>query len=132
MRLVEIDKIKKSLDTLAKEPATIAYELAKNIRLCDAILTEANSIAQTIHNGFADKDADGKLIVYREEETGKDLYKITDPAKAALFTTEMQKLETEEHNIPFVKIKRSQIKNMSILPTVLLPLIDCIIVDDEI
>jgi len=127
MKYAQIGAIKVSLEALKDKELPIAYELARNLLICDKFLEEAQGLVQVLHTGFADRDSEGVLVKYIEE--GKEAHKISDPIKLMQFQKELLKLENEEHEIKFIKIKRAALENTMLTASVLVPLIDTIIED---
>ena len=130
MRLLQITEIQRALTELGKEKLPVAYELAKNIRLCNEILTEAQELAKELHTKFADKDENGEVIIYEEEinNTKQQISKISDPAQLTMYKAELDKLEAEEHEVAFKTIQASKITT-ALEANKLLSLVDIIVVE---
>lgn len=128
MKYGEIFEIKLALEKLGKERLPIAFEVAKNIRLANKVLSETQEIAKELHTKFADKDEKGEVKSYKNEE-GQDVAKISDPAKLKEYQDELKKLDSEEHDVPFVKINKSQLVGEKLPAEMLLALVDVIITE---
>jgi hypothetical protein len=129
MKYAEIFMIKDALQKLGKERLTVAFEIAKNIRACDKVLNEAQEIAKELHQKYADKDEKGEVKQYPDDK-GQMLTKISDPALIKDYQVELAKLDTEEHEVVFTKIKKSQISAEKIPGEILVPLIDTVLVEE--
>lgn len=128
MKYAEIFEIKLALEKLGKERLPVAFEVAKNIRVANKIITETQEIAKELHAKFADKDEKGETKVYKNDD-GQEISKITDPAKLKEYQEELKKLDMEEHEPAFVKIKKSQLDGEKLPAEMLLALVDSIIVE---
>lgn len=127
MRYTEIAEIRNALQVLGNEKLPIAYEVAKNIRKCNRILDEVQDIVKELHGKYADKDEKGTVKQY--EEDGKQLAKISDPAQLLAYQQELAKIDTEEHEIEFIKISSSKLDSEKLTGNILVPLIDVVIID---
>lgn len=128
MKYAEIFEIKLALDKLGKERLPIAFEVAKNIRIANKILAETQEIAKELHAKFSDKDNKGEPVSYKDDE-GREVSKITDTDKLKEYQVELKKLDTEEHEVTFVKINKAQLAGEKLPAEMLLALIDTIIVE---
>lgn len=127
LRIAQIADIRVALNTLGKQTLPIAYELAKNSRICDIILKESDEILKELQKKYFDKDENGNLKNYSEE--GKQIIKISDPALLKLFNVEFAKFDADLHEVTFVTISPNKLENQAIEANTLLPLIDTVIVD---
>lgn len=127
LRIAQIADIRVALNTLGKQTLPIAYELAKNSRICDIILKESDEILKELQKKYFDKDENGNLKNYSEE--GKQIIKISDPALLKLFNVEFAKFDADLHEVTFVPISPNKLENQAIEANTLLPLIDTVIVD---
>ena len=127
MRYAEIKEIVNALTALGNEKLPIAYEIAKNIRKCNKILTEVDETVKELHTKFVDKDENGEVKQYTEGD--KTFSKISDPDQLKAFNEEIAKIEVDEHEITFHKILFSKIENERLAANALAALIDTVIVD---
>lgn len=127
MKYAEIFEIKNALTALGKEKLAVAYEVAKNIRICDKVLTETQEIAKELHTKFTDKDEKGEVKIYKDEE-GRDITKISDAKLLAQYQEELKKLDSENHEITFIKINKAKLEAEKLSADMLIALIDTVIV----
>ena len=128
MKYAQIFEIKRDLQALGKERLPVAFEVAKNIRIADKILNETQEIAKELHTKFTDKDDKGEVKIYKDEEN-RDITKISDPEKLKQYQEELKKLDSEDHEVTFVKINKSQLAGEKLPAEMILALIDTIIVE---
>jgi hypothetical protein len=128
MKIAEIALIKSKLELMSKENLTFAYEIAKNLRICNKYLDEGFSIVKELQLQFVDRDEKGEIKVYKDEKD-QDIYRITDPIKFPQYQEAVRKLEDEDHNPQFVTINKSKIEAGHFSDEALLPLIDVIIIE---
>jgi hypothetical protein len=128
MKYAEIFDIKLALEKLAKEPLKAAFEIAKDIRICTKLLDEGQELTRTLHAQFADRDEEGKIKQYEDEEK-RAIAKISDPDKLKIYQEAIQKLNMEEHEVVFTKINKSKLETEKLSAEILIPLIDVIIVE---
>jgi hypothetical protein len=131
MKHMQIVDIKNALTTLGKERLPIAYEIAKNIRMCSNVIQETADLSKELFEKFADKDDQGQLINYPVEvpegQPEQTQMRISDPAKLKSYQVELIKVLDADHTIDFVKIPRSKIQSEKLEASILLPLIDIVI-----
>lgn len=127
MKYAEIMEVRDALVRLGEKDLPVAYEVAKNIRICNSILNETREILQDLHKKFADKDKDGNIIQY--EENGQQVSKITDKEKLAQYQEELRKLDAEEHEVAFLKVSKASFAGKDVPGLVLVPLVDVVITD---
>lgn len=129
MKYLQLEQIQRALTELGKERLPIAYEIARNLQLCNKVLGEVTDISRQLFEQYADKDASGKFVQVPQDGNPSNLMlKISDPAKLSLYQVEMQKLANEDHSIEFVKIPMDALKGEKLTAEFLLPLLDVIIV----
>ncbi len=129
MKFAEILIIKKALMVLGQERLPVAYEIAKNIRICDKIITESKEIANEVYLRYADREENGDVKMYKNE-LGQGVARITDSTRAAECQVELNKLDLEEHDVSFVKFNKNILKAEKLSADTLIPLIDIIIVEE--
>jgi hypothetical protein len=128
MKFIEIVQIKESLKNLSQERLHVAYEIAKNIRICDKIINETQEIAKELYTKYADVDGEGKVITSRDKE-GRETAKISDPEKIIECQEELTKLDKEEHDVQFIKINKTKLEAEKLSADILIPLVDVIIIE---
>jgi hypothetical protein len=128
MKFIEIVQIKESLKKLSQERLHVAYEIAKNIRICDKIINETQEIAKELYTKYADVDTNGQVITSRDEE-GRETAKISDPEKIKECQEELTKLDREEHDVQFCKINKTKLEAEKLSADILIPLVDVIIIE---
>ena len=128
MNYFQILEIKNALIELGKERLPVAYEIAKNTRLCNQIIAETADLSRELFEKFADRDDNGNLIQYPDESKPmQTMLKIDDPEKLAQHQTERIKLLLAEHAVDFVKVPASSIQAVPLAAAILMPLLDSII-----
>jgi hypothetical protein len=128
MNYTEIQNVKQALLKISSERLPIAYEIAKNLKLCNKIIAETDEIMMEIYKKYADKDEKGELRVYHDPSE-KEMYKISDNEKLLEYQQALNKLYSEEHDVKFITISKTTLIGQSLYATDLLPLLDIIIVD---
>lgn len=127
MKFVQIANIHQALNVLAQERLPVAYEIAKNIKECDKVITEVQELLKVLFQTYVDRDLSGNIIAYSEND--KQVNKISDPAQLKLYTEEIAKIDAEDHDIKLTPISGEKFAGKEIPATVLLPLLDTVIVD---
>lgn len=127
MKYREILVIRQVLDMLAQDSMPAAFELAKNIRICDKIIKDGNELSSTLYDKYADRDDKGEIKVY--EDNGKQVKKITNKTKETEFSAEYEKLLNDEHEVTFSKISSAKLADTKLKPMLLVPLLDVILID---
>jgi hypothetical protein len=128
MKYFQILEVKNALTELGKERLPIAYEVAKNIRLCNKVIEETAELSREMFEKFADKDKDGKPVqVPDENNQGQMTMKITDPANLLSYQEEIGKILNADHDMEFVKIPKVRIQSEKLTATTIVPLIDIVI-----
>jgi hypothetical protein len=128
MNYFQITEIKNALIELGKERLPVAYEIAKNTRLCNQVINETADLSRELFEKFADRDSEGALIQYPDESKSmQTVLKINDPEKLAQHQAERIKLLLAEHTVDFVKISASSIQAVPLTASILMPLLDSII-----
>ena len=127
MQHAQIISIHQALLALGTEKLPIAYEIAKNVKMCERVMAETRELIQTIFKKYADRDDKGNLLEIVED--GKKRHQVTVPENVAQCNEELAKVEKEEHDIKFVPISSSIVIGKDIPVTTLVPLLDTIIVD---
>jgi hypothetical protein len=128
MKHIEILEVKKALEELGKERLPVAYEVAKNTRICEKILNETSDILREIFEKYADRDEQGTPIQHQDSDPTKgSTMKITDPAMLKNYRDEIERVLNEDHEVTFVKIPRSRIQSERLTASMLVPLIDVVI-----
>jgi len=129
MKYGQILNIQKALEELSKERLTIAYEIAKNIRICKNITDETQSLVAEIQLKYADRDENGNILQEFDEKR-RPIFKITNPVKMQQFLGELSKIDNEEHEVTFVKISLNAIKDEKLTAEILLPLLDTVLIEN--
>jgi hypothetical protein len=128
MKYFQILEVKNALTELGKERLPIAYEVAKNIRLCNKVIEETAELSREMFEKFADKDKDGKPVqVPDENNQGQMTMKITDQANLLSYQEEIGKILNADHDMEFVKIPKVRIQSEKLTATTIVPLIDIVI-----
>jgi hypothetical protein len=128
MKYIEILEIKNALTDLSKERLFVAYEIAKNIRRCNAAIEETQAINKALVEKFCDKDAEGNPKNYPVEgRTDQTQLKITDAELLKQYQEEWIKALDADHTIDFVKIPKMKIQSANLVGSTLVPLVDVII-----
>jgi len=128
MKYLQIVEIKSALTELSKERLPIAYEIAKNIRICNNAIQEMTELSRTIFENFADKDEDGNFIKHQVGDDPNNMQlKISNSDALNQYQIEFVKLLDVEHDVHFVMIPKARIQTENLLADVLIPLIDVII-----
>ena len=107
LKLFELRAILDALKELDKYDIQAVYELAKNIKICSAIVDAGSQLESDILSRYVDKDPEGKPVVYKEGTS--DIIKITDAAKLELYRQDAIRINSEEYDIEFVKIPSSRL-----------------------
>jgi hypothetical protein len=128
MKYAEVFLIKTALEALGKLDLPVTFEVAKNIRACNVVLTEVQELAKELVEKYADRDEAGQLIVTKEGDFEK--YKFNDLVKREHYNQEARKIDLFEHDIKLIKIKRSALPTTGIDISILVPLIDTVIIDE--
>lgn len=129
MKYFQIEQIQKALTDLSKERLPIAYEIARNLQLCNKVISEVSEVSRQLFEQFADRDEHGEFVrVPQEGNPSNLLMKITDPSKLSAYQQAIQKLAADEHSIPFVTISMDAIKGEKLAAETLLPLLDVILI----
>jgi len=130
LKLFELRAILDALKELDKYDIQAVYELAKNIKICSAIVDAGSQLESDILSRYVDKDPEGKPVVYKEGTS--DIIKITDAAKLELYRQDAIRINSEEYDIEFVKIPSSRLEKVKGLSAMtLLPLLDTVIKDEK-
>jgi hypothetical protein len=128
MKYLELIEIKNALTDLGKEKLPVAYEIAKNIRLCNNAIQETADVTKTLFESYADKDTKGVPINYPvENEPDKTQMRISDPEELKQYQLELFKALEADHVVEFVKIPKSKIQSEKLIASMVVPLIDVII-----
>lgn len=127
MKFVQIANIHQALNVLAQERLPVAYEIAKNIKECDKVITEVQELLKVLFQTYVDRDLSGNIITYTEND--KQVNKISDPNQLKLYNEEIAKIDAEDHDIKLTPISGEKFAGKEIPATVLLPLLDTVIVD---
>jgi len=128
MKYLQVVEIKNALTELGKERLPIAYEVAKNIRICNKIIDETSEISREMFEKFSDKDANEKPIqVPDDKNNGQMTMTITDPMNLKMYQEELTKILNSEHLVEFIKIPKARIQNEKLTANVVVPLIDVVI-----
>lgn len=128
MKLAQVAAIHQSLTILSQERLAAAYEIAKNIRTCESILNEVQELMRVLFTTYVDRDLDGKIKEY-EEEDGKKVNKISDLQQLALYREELAKIDAEERDVKLVPIPAEKISGKELSAAVLMPLLGTVILD---
>ena len=131
MKHMQIVEIKNALTDLGRERLPIAYEIAKNLRICNNFIQETADLSKALFEQFADRDTEGNLINYPVEtppgQPEQSQMKISDPAKLKAYQVELVKVLDADHEVDFVKIPKIRIQSEKLVASVVVPLIDVII-----
>jgi hypothetical protein len=128
MKFNELVALKNALEALGKERLPIAYELAKNIHLADQAINEAQELARELYTKFVDRDENGDVIPYMDQE-GQQITRITDTTNLNAYLVEIKKMESVDYEINFVKIGKSTLAKKDLLAEQLIPLLS--IIDED-
>lgn len=130
MKYFQIVEIKNALTELGKERLPVAYEIAKNIRICNNAVQETQDINKALIEKFCDKNEDGTPKNYPVEgHPEQSQLKIGDPELLKQYSEEWMKALEAEHEMAFVKIPKIRIQSEKLLASVIVPLIDTVIED---
>jgi hypothetical protein len=130
MKYMQIIEIKTSLAELGKEKLPIAYEIAKNIRMCNQIIQETQDINKTLVEKFCDKSEDGTPKDYPvENHPEQTQLRIGDPELLKQYQEAWMKALDADHKVDFVKIPKLRIQSEKLLASMLVPLVDTVIED---
>ncbi len=127
MKIDQITQIKNALNQLGNERLPIAYEIAKNIKTCDKVIDEVQTIVKELFEKYAEKDENGKLKNF--EQDGQLMSKITDAEKLKEYNAELEKVRDDDHEITFHKVLLSKIEAEKLQANTLVPLLDTIFVE---
>lgn len=125
MRYPEILEIRIALMELINERLPVAYEIAKNIKSCEKVITEVQELVTTIQQLYADKDEHGKIIT--EQTADGIIVKFSEPLRREAYQKEILKINQEDYKLDFKRIKSSSLKDIHLPARILLPLVDTII-----
>ena len=128
MKFGQIASIHQALTVLGQERLPVAYEVAKNIKACEKVISEVQDLVKSLFQTYVDRDLSGNVIEY-EEDGGKKVNKISDPKQLAAYQEEMNKIDAEDYEIKLATIPGSKFEGKEIAATVLMPLLDSVIVD---
>lgn len=127
MKFGQIASIHQALTVLGQERLPVAYEVAKNIKACEKVITEVQELVKTLFQTYVDRDLSGNIIEY--EDGDKKTNKISDPKQLTLYQEEMNKIDAEDYDIKLTPISGTKFEGKEIAATVLMPLLDSVIVD---
>jgi len=128
MKYYQILEVKNALTDLGRERLPIAYEVAKNIRICNKIIDETAELSKDMFEKFADKGSDNKPIMVPDEKNGNQpTMKITDAVNLAAYQEEIMKILNADHKVEFIKISKIRIQSEKLTASMIVPLIDAII-----
>ena len=128
MKFAEIVIIKEALEKISLGHLTFAFEIAKNLRICNKVIDETMSVVKDLQRQFLDKDERGEIMVHKDEK-GQDTMKISDPSKLLQYQNAVRKLEEEEHGMAFLTIHKSKIEAEKFAAVEIIPLVDVIIIE---
>lgn len=129
MKYSELAVINNCLQELGKYELPEVYKMARNQKLAADAMRDFDPLLRTLFSKFADKDADGKIVEYKEN--GMPQNKISDPDKLKTYQSELQKLYDEEIDIPFKEMSIEELKGVKMPSTYLAPLLDVIFTEKE-
>ena len=99
-------------------PVKIAYWVGKTIKEIASEHTDLEESRQKLCMKYCEKDADGKPVL-KKDESGKDIFDISD---MATFNTELMELFNMEVEINFNPIALDQISDIKIDPVTMMKL----------
>jgi hypothetical protein len=127
MRYAEIVEIHNALQTLGMEKLPIAYEIAKNIRRCTAVIREVQEVISQLVQKYAQKDSEGNIEFV---EGGQP--KFPNAEAKAQYRAELRKIDMDDsYKVDFHRIAFTRIENEKLGGAVLAPLLDHIIVPTQ-
>ena len=129
LKYFEIMQVHKALDNISNKVIYGAtYEIVRNLKTLNDIITSNTALMQTLYKKFADVDENGNLKIY-DEPNGQQMNRISDPEKLAEFNKELEKLSNEDYDVELKTIPTSIINKLDIPSKDILPLLDIVFVD---
>ena len=120
----QILEINQALKYIASQDIEAWYQIGRNIKKVEPIVTELSDSRQSIISKFVKKDADGNWLHKDEAKTQWDLG--DDQAKADELWEETQK---EERTVEFFTFGYEVLASTKLNPQAVTPLLDTVIVE---
>lgn len=120
----QILEINQALRYIASQDTEAWYQIGRNIKKVEPIVTELSDARQSIISKFVKKDADGNWLHKDEAKTQWDLG--DDQAKADELWEETQK---EERTVEFFTFSYEVLASTKLNPQAVTPLLDTVIVE---
>src|ERR1039458_6029669 len=139
IKYIKVLDIHEALVQLGNEKLNVAYEIAKNIRICRHPMEDIQGIVKELQEKLTDKDAEGNPV-YETVPVGRggkqqipkfDETNSESKKRKKEFEAELKKIENDIHELNFHKIPYTKIKDVPLQGTILAPLLEYIIVDSD-